>query len=71
MSAMPPNMFNNEGAFQPPEVEAIREEERSLELDGHEHGPECGHEAIEHGDHIDYVDEGHRHWWNKDHWAKH
>jgi zinc transport system permease protein len=27
----------------------------------HEHGPGCGHEAIEHGDHVDYVHDGHRH----------
>jgi zinc transport system permease protein len=28
---------------------------------GHEHGPGCGHLAIEHGDHVDYVHDGHRH----------
>jgi zinc transport system permease protein len=27
----------------------------------HEHGPECGHEAVPHGDHVDYVHDGHRH----------
>lgn len=27
----------------------------------HEHGPECGHEAIPHRDHVDYVHDGHRH----------
>ena len=27
----------------------------------HEHGPECGHEAVLHGDHLDYVHDGHRH----------
>ena len=27
----------------------------------HEHGPECGHEAVLHGDHVDYVHDGHRH----------
>jgi hypothetical protein len=75
MSAMPPNMFNNEGAFQPPEVEAIEErerhEERLVELGDHEHGPGCGHEAVEHGDHVDYVQDGHRHWWHRDHWDRH
>jgi zinc transport system permease protein len=25
------------------------------------HGPGCGHLAIEHGDHVDYVHDGHRH----------
>jgi len=28
---------------------------------GHEHGPGCGHEALPHGDHIDYVVDGHLH----------
>jgi len=28
---------------------------------GHEHGPRCGHEAIRHGDHVDYLHDGHRH----------
>ncbi len=27
----------------------------------HEHGPGCGHEAVRHGDHVDYVHDGHRH----------
>ena len=28
---------------------------------GHEHGPGCGHEAVPHGDHVDYVVSGHLH----------
>jgi hypothetical protein len=27
----------------------------------HEHGPGCGHHAIPHGDHVDYVVSGHLH----------
>ena len=27
----------------------------------HEHGPGCGHPAVPHGDHVDYVHDGHRH----------
>jgi len=27
----------------------------------HEHGPSCGHVAVPHGDHVDYVHDGHRH----------
>lgn len=27
----------------------------------HEHGPDCGHPAVPHGDHVDYVHDGHRH----------
>jgi len=29
--------------------------------DDHEHGPDCGHEAVQHGDHTDYVVGGHLH----------
>jgi hypothetical protein len=28
---------------------------------GHSHGPSCGHEAIPHGDHVDYLVESHLH----------
>jgi hypothetical protein len=28
---------------------------------GHAHGASCGHEAVAHGDHTDYVVEGHLH----------
>ena len=28
---------------------------------GHLHGPGCGHPAVEHGDHDDYIHGGHRH----------
>lgn len=27
----------------------------------HRHGPDCGHEAVRHGDHVDYVVGGHLH----------
>lgn len=27
----------------------------------HEHGADCGHVAVPHGDHVDYVHDGHRH----------
>jgi hypothetical protein len=26
---------------------------------GHVHGPDCGHEAVPHGDHVDYLVNGH------------
>ena len=29
--------------------------------DKHQHGPGCGHEAVPHGDHVDYVVSGHLH----------
>jgi hypothetical protein len=28
---------------------------------GHRHGPACGHEAVPHGDHTDYLVDGHLH----------
>ena len=28
---------------------------------GHAHGPGCGHEAVPHGDHVDYLVDGHLH----------
>ena len=34
---------------------------RRAERHDHEHGPECGHAAVAHGDHVDYVHDGHRH----------
>ncbi len=27
----------------------------------HVHGPDCGHEAVPHGDHVDYLVDGHLH----------
>jgi len=37
----------------------------------HEHGPECGHEALVHGDHVDYVHDGHRHAEHGGHYDEH
>lgn len=34
----------------------------------HRHGPDCGHPAIPHGDHVDYEHDGHRHRYHIDHW---
>ena len=28
---------------------------------GHLHGPDCGHDAVPHGDHVDYLVDGHLH----------
>jgi len=41
--------------------ESLPVHEESEERHRHEHGPGCGHLAIEHGDHVDYVHDGHRH----------
>ena len=37
----------------------------------HEHGPDCGHEAVQHGDHVDYVVGGHLHRPHGDHCDDH
>lgn len=37
----------------------------------HEHGPGCGHTAIEHDDHIDYLHDGHLHHPHGSHYDEH
>jgi zinc transport system permease protein len=37
----------------------------------HEHGPECGHQAVVHGDHVDYVHDGHLHAAHGGHYDEH
>jgi zinc transport system permease protein len=37
----------------------------------HEHGPVCGHAAVEHGDHVDYLHDGHRHAAHEEHYDEH
>jgi len=37
----------------------------------HEHGPECGHAAIEHDEHVDYLHDGHRHAPHEGHYDEH
>jgi zinc transport system permease protein len=37
----------------------------------HLHGEECGHPAVRHGDHVDYLHEGHRHAVHSDHYDEH
>ena len=37
----------------------------------HEHGPDCGHIAVRHGDHVDYVHDGHRHAAHGEHYDEH
>lgn len=39
--------------------------------DGHTHGPDCGHEAVSHGDHVDYVVDGRLHRPHEDHCDDH
>ncbi len=44
---------------------------RRAERHDHEHGPDCGHEAVEHDDHVDYVHDGHRHAPHEGHYDEH
>ena len=37
----------------------------------HQHGPDCGHIAVRHGDHVDYVHDGHRHAPHEKHYDEH
>jgi zinc transport system permease protein len=37
----------------------------------HLHGDDCGHDAVRHGDHVDYLHEGHRHAEHADHYDEH
>ncbi len=38
---------------------------------GHVHGPDCGHEPVPHGDHTDYLVDGHLHHPHGDHCDDH
>lgn len=44
---------------------------RHAERHLHEHGPGCGHEAVLHGDHVDYLHGGHRHAAHEGHYDEH
>ncbi|GAA4403567.1 metal ABC transporter permease [Fodinibacter luteus] len=37
----------------------------------HEHGPGCGHPAVDHDDHVDYLHDGHRHAAHEGHYDEH
>jgi zinc transport system permease protein len=37
----------------------------------HQHGPDCGHVAVRHDDHVDYVHDGHRHAPHGTHYDEH
>ena len=37
----------------------------------HEHSPPCGHPAVKHEDHVDYVHDGHKHAPHDGHYDEH
>lgn len=47
------------------------EQQRVVEPHRHQHGPGCGHLAVEHGDHVDYIHDGHRHAVHGGHYDEH
>ncbi|HSP80244.1 MAG TPA: hypothetical protein VLQ93_17055, partial [Myxococcaceae bacterium] len=59
------------------EVSAQNPERCTPQLDdasheaSHQHGPQCGHEAVPHGDHTDYLVGGHLHHPHSDHCDDH
>ena len=40
-------------------------------VEDHKHGENCGHESVQHGDHVDYVHDGHRHAEHEGHYDEH
>lgn len=44
---------------------------RWAETHEHEHGPGCGHQTVRHGDHTDYLHDGHLHSPHGDHYDEH
>lgn len=55
----------------PFEMPEAPEQQRVVEPHRHQHGPGCGHLAVEHGDHIDYIHDGHRHAVHGGHYDEH
>jgi zinc transport system permease protein len=45
--------------------------ETTTDEHAHEHGPDCGHVAVPHEDHVDYVHDGHRHAPHGKHYDEH
>jgi hypothetical protein len=73
MSKMPPSMWEEPEAFpsESDRIDAERTHEHHADHGDHEHGEGCGHDAIPHGDHVDYAHDGHRHWFHDGHWDEH
>jgi zinc transport system permease protein len=44
---------------------------QTIDVHPHEHGEDCGHVAVPHGDHVDYVHDGHRHAAHGRHYDEH
>jgi zinc transport system permease protein len=59
--------------LQEPALGALLVDEHTVapEDHAHEHGDTCGHPAVPHGDHVDYVHDGHRHAPHGSHYDEH
>jgi hypothetical protein len=80
MAKIPPQMWEKPEAFEDVPVEEDRHEGVIDDIVGHteaedhgdhQHGPGCGHWAVQHGDHIDYTHDGERHFAHDGHWDRH
>jgi zinc transport system permease protein len=58
-------------ALVPFPADEVPEHEVVDETHGHQHGPGCGHLAVEHGDHVDFIHDGHRHAAHGGHYDEH
>ena len=54
-----------------PEVPATPHRSATDDEHPHQHGEACGHPAVPHGDHVDYVHDGHRHAVHGEHYDEH
>ncbi len=57
--------------FEDVDVLAVPAEHETAGSHPHQHGDRCGHQAVMHGDHLDYVHDGHRHAAHGDHYDEH
>lgn len=82
MSKIPPAMWEKPDAFadtpgeeatSPPEgvIDDIVGHKRADNHGEHQHGPECDHASEQHGDHVDYLHDGARHFSHEGHWDTH
>jgi zinc transport system permease protein len=54
-----------------PFAPGVPEEHHTTSDHPHEHGPDCGHLAVPHDDHVDYIHDGHRHAPHGEHYDEH
>lgn len=61
------------GASLRPKETIMAETEARAEhtLEEHAHGENCGHESVQHDEHVDYIHDGHKHALHEDHYDEH